>query len=380
MFDIFIATNEDEKWHIPLIDSYPHANIIAPGKNITESIAAARLLSNTEMFWVITDDWRMVNEYDIDFAWKPNVHDRHYVHKFVATINGHKWDGFRGLYLIPRRYQLSSSEIALDHIDQCKILQDFAIDVSMFDIFFISYDESFANSNFHAIKSRWPRVRRVHGIKGIANAHKRCAELSVTNYFWTIDADTVIADRFNFDYLPSEFDTRYLHVWYSQNPVNDTTYGWGAVKLWPRRDVLGFDGSWLDYTTTVGKLKIVDDIAATSNFNVDALSSWRSGFREAVKLCQNVAGNGDDADSLNRLHAWVNKANAVPFSTDAVLGARAGVIYYSKSDRDELSLINDFDWLAVQFANRNLDMDANIDKLFQDKQTLLDVVLGMCDV
>ena len=50
----------------------------------------------------------------------------------------------------------------------------------MFDVFFISYHEQYADENFDSLKEKAPLAKRVDGVKGIFNAHKRAAELSKT--------------------------------------------------------------------------------------------------------------------------------------------------------------------------------------------------------
>jgi hypothetical protein len=139
------------------------------------------------------------------------------------------------------------------------------------------------------------------------------------------------------------------------NPVNSLSYGWGSIKLWPTKLVLEFKSNWLDFTTTVGNIKIIPDIVAMSNYNCDQISTWRSAFREAVKLCHNVA-SGDYMDSMDRLMTWLTVSNDVDWSHDNLQGARAGVAYYLKirdsSDIQQLCNINDFDWLQQRFNNR----------------------------
>ena len=59
----------------------------------------------------------------------------------------------------------------------------------MLDVFFLSYDEPFADENFELLKMFAPHAKRVHGIKGIFDAHKECARQSKTGHFYVCDAD-----------------------------------------------------------------------------------------------------------------------------------------------------------------------------------------------
>lgn len=224
----------------------------------------------------------------------------------------------------------------------------------MYDIFFITYDEPNADENWSNLKSRLPHARRVHGIKGISNAHKSCARAAFTEMFYTIDGDTVVDEDFDFSFVPPPWDRGYLHLWYSRNPVNDLVYGYGALKLWPRKPLLVFDGNWLDFTTTVGNLKIIDRVVATTWFNQNPYSAWKSAFRESIKLCFNVT-NGDTGESLDRLMVWLNEVNDVPFADHCRIGAREGLSYFleNSNDQEALRLINDFDWLKDMHSRSN---------------------------
>lgn len=213
----------------------------------------------------------------------------------------------------------------------------------MHDIFFISYNEPNADENWQILSSRMPHARRVHGITGISNAHRRCAELSYTAMFWTVDADTVVDESFGFEYGVPYYDRKYLHLWNSRNPVNGLEYGYGSVKLWPRKLVIAFHGHWLDFTTTVGNIKMMDNTIATTMFNTDPYGAWKSGFRETIKLLHSMQ-TGNDADSVDRALAWLNRKNDVQFADDTVLGARHALAYFldHRGDPGSLAVINVF--------------------------------------
>jgi len=322
--------------------------------DISHACDRARLMCNTEMYWIIMDDVELRS--DMDLNWRPPVWDRGYVHVWQSlNQNGNILDTHTGVYLVPGNYQPDGQELQQGSLSYIKPIDIVASIAKPYDIFFISYHEKNADRDFKRLRDRFPRVQHVSGIKGIHNAHTHCAELSKTPMFWTVDADTLVDASFVFDYRPPDYDKQYLHLWYSRNPVNGLSYGWGAVKLWPTALVREFRSNWLDFTTTVGNIKIIPDIIATSQFNCDRMSTWRSAFRESVKLCHNVA-NGDHIESTERLMVWLTVANEVEWAQDSLQGARAGVEFYLETrliDRlDKLKKINDFDWLIKQFDNR----------------------------
>lgn len=222
----------------------------------------------------------------------------------------------------------------------------------MYDIFFISFDEPNADENWHRLKSRFARAKRVNGIKGINNAHAECANQSITKMFWTVDADTVVDNTFGFDYPVMPWDEKYLHVWYSRNPVNNLEYGYGSIKLWPCAVAKKKTGSWLDFTTTVGKIKIIEQTVSTTRFNTDPFNSWKSGFREAVKLSRSAVLS-NDSESFERLCEWTFAKDA-EYSDIAVQGVIDGINFFVNAYEtpERLQLINDFEWLKLKFKTQ----------------------------
>lgn len=218
----------------------------------------------------------------------------------------------------------------------------------MYDLFFVSYDEPNAEKNWGILKHRFPHAKRVHGIKGIGNAHRFCATISFTNMFWTVDGDTIVDDDWDFSYVPPNWDGDYLHLWYSRNPVNGMSYGYGSVKLWPKRRVLSHSGSWLDFTTSVGGIKLVEHTIATTIFNTSPFESWKSAFRECVKLSSNIKLNPEDTESLERLNTWKTVVFDVDFANWCKIGAEDAIAWCG-SDPTDLSMINDFSWLRDRF-------------------------------
>jgi hypothetical protein len=64
----------------------------------------------------------------------------------------------------------------------------------MYDIVFISYNEVQADTNWNSLKSRFPYAKRVHGVKGIHQAHVAAANKAFTDMIWIVDADAIVLD------------------------------------------------------------------------------------------------------------------------------------------------------------------------------------------
>lgn len=217
----------------------------------------------------------------------------------------------------------------------------------MYDIVFISYNELDADDNFANLKERFPLAKRVHGITGIHQAHIAAAKKCFTKMFWVVDGDAVILNSFNFDYQVSEYDQDVVHVWRSINPINNLSYGYGGVKLLPRRMTLDMDVTSTDMTMSISsKFKAMPEISNITAFNTDDYSTWRSAFRECCKL---AVINNDE--SLARLSAWCQLNDQAPYGFYAYIGALAGRSYGEKnaSNKEALSKINDFTWLEARW-------------------------------
>ena len=221
-----------------------------------------------------------------------------------------------------------------------------------YDIVMVTYNEPNAEENWNNLKNRFPRAKRVDGVKGIHNAHIAAAKLANTKMIWIVDGDAVIHKNFHFDYIvhPNKMD--WVHVWRSKNPVNDLEYGFGGIKLFPRELTINMDLSKPDMTTSIStKYKPVFEVSNITSFNTDPFSAWRSGFRECCKLASKVIDRQNDEETLDRLETWCTVGVDRPYGKYAIAGAIQGRLYgtLNKGHLLALSKINDFDWLKGKF-------------------------------
>tara|TARA_B100002019_G_scaffold212634_1_gene185390 strand:- start:13002 stop:16028 length:3027 start_codon:yes stop_codon:yes gene_type:complete len=224
-----------------------------------------------------------------------------------------------------------------------------------YDIVMISYAEPNADENYQRLLKRYPRAKRIHGVKGIHNAHVAAANICETEMFWIIDGDAELKDDFNFDYVTTQTDT--VHVWRSENPVNDLVYGYGGIKLFPTQMARDMDTTTKDMTTSLStKFKKMDQISVVTRFNTGPFETWKSGFRECAKLSSKVIDRQKEDETNERLKTWTTVGHDRPFGEYAVAGATAGM-EFGLSSRDNLGLINDFAWLRKRFHEDYPDID-----------------------
>jgi hypothetical protein len=229
----------------------------------------------------------------------------------------------------------------------------------VFEIFFISYQEPNADENWAKLKSKFPIAQRIHGVKGIHQAHIAAAKQSFTKMFYVVDGDSVIADDFNFNYEVNKLEKEHVHVWHSQNPVNGLVYGYGGVKLLPKLETISMDVTRPDMTTSISShFKEMPTISNVTVFNTDPFNTWKSAFRECVKLSSRIIDRQQDSETSERLKIWCSVGNDKPFGEFAISGALAGRKFGSANRNilKELKKINDFEWLKEQYEQRAKDI------------------------
>jgi hypothetical protein len=313
--------------------------------------------SNTELLWLIPKEVEPIDfNFDLYFS-HHNSYDRNMNHVFQNKFRNEL--NYNGIFLVSKNKILSKKEIDFRFPIEKKLYEIVASQHRSYDIIFISYNEINADDNFNTLVDKFPRAKRVHGVKGIHNAHKKAAELSDTDMFFVVDGDAQIVENFNFDYLVTRYERDIVHIWKSQNPINDLIYGYGGVKLLPKDLVLSMDMNSVDMTTSISsRIKVIDEVSNITKFDVDEFSTWKSAFRECVKLASKPVDESYDEETDFRLQDWCTKGEDRKFGKFALDGARAGREYgYNNiDDKDALSKINDFDFLKNLYEQRAKDI------------------------
>ena len=226
-----------------------------------------------------------------------------------------------------------------------------------YDIFHLSYKETYADDTYSSLKEKFPWARRVKGVKGIFNAHQQCSRQAYTEMFYVVDADADLNSNFDFSYKPDIYDLDKIHVWRCQNPVNNLVYGYGGVKLFPTAPLKNATDWHIDFTTSVGgskKFRPMPAVSNTTRFNTDPFNTWKSAFRECTKLSSKIIEAQKDDETDARLNIWCTEGESNPYGKYAIHGAKEGRDFGLKyrNDSAKLNLINDFEWLKTQFEEK----------------------------
>jgi hypothetical protein len=138
-------------------------------------------------------------------------------------------------------------------------------------------------------------------------------------------------------------------VWRSRNPLNNLEYGYGGVKLLPKKLTINMDISKPDMTTSISKsFKAIEEVSNITAFNTDAFSAWRSAFRECAKLASKTIDGQVSEESEARLYFWCQLNTHVAFGAQGYAGALSGR-KFGLENVTEISKINNYEWLKEQY-------------------------------
>ena len=205
------------------------------------------------------------------------------------------------------------------------------------DIVFISYDEINADKHWTLLKDKFPRSKRVHGVKGLLNALKAAAEQATTSYFYAVFAKTIIDENFNFDYQPDYLKEPSNYVFLAYNPILKHSYGHGAVIMHNRQWLLDAETFELDISMSL-PVVTVPVISCVNLYNETPWSAYRTAFREVYKLLKMTK-----IEDQYHLNLWLTSSDGQNGSWSQ-LGANDSLKYGKDSN------INDWDYIFSLFS------------------------------
>lgn len=314
------------------------------------SMQEAQSACSTKMFWAVWPG--VVVDYNFNFKFKPSKDKEGYAH--VWPNNSEK--NPPSVVLFPKNKRISVRELEYRFFVGMVKMDSVATYSKCYDVVFLSFNEPNSALNFKHLKNhpgiRYNNLLTVSNVPGIVKAHKTAASLVSTPMFWVVDADAVVEPDFDFSLQLSDEELDIVHVWRSKNPVNGLVYGHGGIKLLPTSLTLQLSDDAVDATTSISKrFKAMPQISNVEAFNSSPLLAWRTAFRECAKLASRVIEGQVDVETQERLDAWCFNTSSEEFAEYARGGASAGKWYGEtyKADKEKLSKLNDYDWLAAEF-------------------------------
>ena len=217
----------------------------------------------------------------------------------------------------------------------------------MIPVYFLYKDEDNLNENWDRLESKTSNAVAVASVGSIFESHKHIASLCEGDRFYVVDADSWIVDSFDFN-KTVELTPKSVAVFRSKNPINGLIYGHGGIKLFSKDCFSAERLDKPDMTTTLADSYIKLNILATEHrFNYNPFSTWRTAFREAVKLSAGINKNNNDQESQERLTMWCEAGLETQYGYFAIQGARQG-LQWASADYDAMQ-VNDFKWLKHKF-------------------------------
>ena len=219
------------------------------------------------------------------------------------------------------------------------------------DIVFLSNGEACADENYEHLlqitKGLPNRIVRVDGVKGRVQAYHAAAEASNTPWMLTVFAKLKVNAKFDFNWQPDRLQIPKHYMFLAKNPVNGLIYGHQGMIAYNKEMTLANEGHGLDFTLD-SPHETIEILSGTAMYNTDAWSTWRTAFREVIKLKK----DGSEI-SLQRLDAWLTKGDG-EFGSYSIDGAVDGIAYFDKvkGKVDKLRLSYEWDWLKKQFNKK----------------------------
>ena len=223
------------------------------------------------------------------------------------------------------------------------------------DIVFISYDEKNADINYEILLKQQPRTKRLHGVEGMENALYQAALLSETDWYYAVFAKTRLHEDFDFEYRPDRLQGEKHYIFDCKNMVNGLVYGHMGMVMYHKQMVIDSHDyevlKGLDYTMS-HRHDVVPILSCYGEFNTSPFETWRSAFRECIKLAQ-AMDLQPTIETKYRLDVWCNHAEG-DFAEYCTTGAKHGVEFYNanKDDMTELKKSFRWDWLQDYFNSK----------------------------
>jgi hypothetical protein len=222
------------------------------------------------------------------------------------------------------------------------------------DIVFVSNGERVAEQNYEHLceftRGLPNKINRVDGINGRTEALHAAAECSETPWFFCVPAKLFINKKFDWNYQADRMQMPKHYIFNALNPVNDLYYGHQSLVLYNKNLILGNNGVGLDFTLDSPHTSVELNSGIVVG-DTDEHSTWRTAFREAVKL-KKYSENGDEV-AKQRLDIWTTIGKGT-YGEWSIKGALDGIEFFYEvdGDLDKLRQSYYWDWLKARFESK----------------------------
>jgi len=222
------------------------------------------------------------------------------------------------------------------------------------DIVFFSNGESCAEDNYNHLleitKNIPNKIHRIDGVQGRVKSQHAAANTSSTPWYFLVNAKLRVRDDFDFSWQPSRMKSSRHYIFTCTNLVNGLEYGHQAIVVNNRKLTLNTEVSGLDFTMN-SLTEVIDINSGFSTYNSSEYDTWRTSFRECIKLKYYT-----DEESKHRLELWSSVGNGL-HGNMSILGAKDAIEYYDSvnGELEKLMLTYDWDWLYQYYSDKYMN-------------------------
>jgi len=200
--------------------------------------------------------------------------------------------------------------------------------------------------------SNTANIEWVRGVDGRTAAYQEAARRSRTPWFFAVFAKLeVLGSEFDWQWMPDYFQGPKHYIFNSRNPLNGLEYGHQGIIAYNKRMVLENNTPGIDFTLSQPH-ESVPILSGIAHFNQDPWMTWRTAFREVVKL-KHFMATQPTVETEHRLKTWLTVAEG-DYADDCLRGAEDAVKYYNEvgGDYERLKLSFEWAWLRQRFDNK----------------------------
>jgi hypothetical protein len=194
----------------------------------------------------------------------------------------------------------------------------------------------------HACYMSNSNIKWIRGVNGRVAAYQAAARASTTPWFLTVFAKLeVLGNEFPWDWVPDMWQEPKHYIFNARNPVNGLEYGHMGMIAYNKDLVLANNNPGIDFTLSQPH-ESVPILSGIAHYNQDPWTTWRTAFREVVKLKLFMATQ-PTLETEHRLYAWF-KHNDADYGEWSVRGAQDAKAFYASVGGQYDQLMKSFEW------------------------------------
>jgi hypothetical protein len=155
---------------------------------------------------------------------------------------------------------------------------------------------------------------------------------------------------FDFNWKPDYWQAPKHYIFNSVNPVNGLEYGHQGMVAYNKQLVLETNNPGIDFTLSQAH-EVVPLQSGIAHFNQNPWMSWRTAFREVLKL-KLYLKETPTLETEHRLNVWCTVAHG-DYAEWSLKGANDAVAYYNsvRGEYDQLMLSFEWAWLKDYYES-----------------------------